>query len=229
MSEVEDWLQDPLMEIGKGRYDYHKLNSLDDKQNRLWQGFHFSTRLKLDAADHFCRQVLGAASMPDDLGLPLLAHRQLEWYLDALFFELMSAYETLLQELNIVYAYDLGLKPKQVRWAKQDAKESKFLKLLRTKSPKLVDYMEKEWGEEWFKKVRQYRNMATHHSHLWTGWEKGGWGDKPWDYNEYGLSIYYLDDAQELKEEKVSVCTDYLKKMVRHIHQVWEKMAQEFE
>ena len=75
----------------------------DREPNQRWQSFHSATRLKLDGADFFCRQVLGAASMPDDLGLPLLAHRLLRWYLDAFFFELLSAYDTLLQELGVVY------------------------------------------------------------------------------------------------------------------------------
>ena len=84
MAEIEDWIQDPLKSC--------KLKSpKDDRQNGLWYSFHFATRLKLDGADYFCRQALGAASMPYDLGLPLLAHRLLEWYLDAFFFELMAA------------------------------------------------------------------------------------------------------------------------------------------
>jgi len=216
MLNSEDWLKDPI----KSR----KLKSANDRQNDLWHSFHFATRLKLDAADHFCRQVLGAASMPDDLGLPLLAHRQLIWYLDAFFFELMSAYETLLQELNIVYAYDLGLKPEKVRW--NDKNLNNFMKKLPNN---ILENIATEREKDWFYNVQRYRNTATHHYTVPLGSGKVGWGDKPWDYNEYGLSIYYLDDAQELKEEKVSVCTDYLKKMVRHIHQVWEKMAQEFE
>ena len=223
----EDWLQDPLRKIESGSYKFRKLKSVEDKQNDLWQSFHFSTRLKLDAADYFCRQVFGAASRPDDLGLPLLAHRQLKWYLDAFFFELMSAYDTLLQELNIVYAYDLGLKPKQVRW---DTKEGKLKGKLGDRLPKkLVEYMREERGKEWFEKVSWYRNVAAHHSYLWTGWVKGGWGDRPWDYNEHGVSIYYLDKTETLKEDKINVCTELLNKVVQYIHQVWEEMAREFQ
>lgn len=128
MSEVEDWLQDPLRKIESGSYKSRKLKSTNERQNDLWHSFHFATRLKLDGADFFCRQAVGAASMPNDLGLPLLAHRQTEWYLEAFFFELMSAYDTLLQELNIVYAYDLALKPEDVRW--RDEKKTKFMENL---------------------------------------------------------------------------------------------------
>ena len=152
MPNGEDWLEDPLSEKGK---DYRKLKNPDKRQD-LWESFHFSTRLKLDAADYFCRQLLGAASMPDDLGLPLLAYRQLKWNLDAFFFELMSAYDILLQELNIVFVYDSELEPSQVKWGK-----------IKDKVPKeLVQYMDTEWKKEWFKKIRIYRNMATHHAYV---------------------------------------------------------------
>ena len=128
MSSREDWLQDPLMEIENGSYKPRKLKTPKDNQNDLWFGFHFATRLKLDGAAYFCRQALGAASMPDNLGLHLLAHRQTEWYLEAFFFELMSAFETLLQELNIIYAHDLKLKPEKIRW--NDKNRNKFMKKL---------------------------------------------------------------------------------------------------
>ena len=218
----EDWLEDPLRgKIKGGSYKRRKLKSpIDDKQNDLWWTFHFSTRLKLNAAEHFCRQVLGAASMSYDFGLPLLAFSQLKWYLDAFFFEIMSAYDTLLQELNVVY--DMGLKPKQVRWANRNTKESKFLSSLKVKSSKVFDYMEKEREEEWFKNVRQYRNMAAHQHYVPTNALIRGY-DKP------QMDIWYWDNSGNLKGEKISRCTTYLGSMVAHIQQVWKEMAQEFD
>jgi len=212
MVEIEDWLKDPI----KSR----KLKSPDEKRNDLWQIFHFSTRLKLNAAEHFCRQMLGAASMSYDLGLPLLAFSQLKWYLDAFFFEIISAYDTLLQELNVVY--DMGLKPKQVRWANRNTKESKFLSLLKAKSSKVFDYMEKERGKEWFKNVQQYRNMAAHQHYVPTNALIMG-------YAEPQMDIFYLDDNGNWKGEKISKCRTYLKSMVEHIRQVWQEMAEEFD
>ena len=106
---MNDWLEDPLMFLKEGSLSYRQPKSLVADAYREWKSFHFSTRLKLEAADHFCRLALGAASMPYDLGLPLLAFRQTKWYLDAFFFELMSAYDTLLQEMNILYAINLDM------------------------------------------------------------------------------------------------------------------------
>ena len=218
----EDWLQDSLREKGKGRYHYRKLKNHGERQG-LWVSFHFSTMLKLDAADYFCRQLLGAASMPDYLGLPLLAHRLLKWNLDAFFFELMSAYDILLQELNIVFAYDLGLVPEQVNWPK-----------IKDKLPtELVQYMKKEREKDWFKKIRTYRNMATHHAYVPTSSWVGGSGNKPLDYDEHNVSmipIPYLDSSGKPIEENISHCRIiYLKRMAEYIGSAWGKMAQEFQ
>ncbi len=216
MPDGEDWLHDPLIITGRGSFKRKGLKRSTKERNASWWSFHFSTRLKLDGADYFCRQVLGAASRPDDLGLSLLAHRQLKWYLDAFFFELMSAYDTLLQELNIVY--DLGLATDKVRW-----------ETIKDKLPEeLVNYMEKEWRREWFKKVRQYRNTAAHHSYIWTGSGKLLLVDSPWHYTEHEVSIYHLDDAGNAVAERIGVCRDLLGSMIDHIHQVWQEMAHKF-
>jgi len=220
MIEDEDWLQDPLREIKNGSYKRRKLKNPDEKRNELWHVFHFSTRLKLNAAEYFCRQTLGAASMSYDFGLPLLAFSQLKWYLDAFFFEIISAYDTLLQELNVVY--DMGLKPKQVRWVDRNTKESKFLSSLKAKSSKVFNYMEKERKEEWFKNVRQYRNMAAHHHYVPTSALIMG-------YAAPQINIGYLDDNGNMQSAEISKCRTYLKSMVEHIKQVWQEMAQEFD
>ena len=215
----EDWLQDPLIEISKSFYKSRKPKNFPGEQHVMWDSFHFATRLKLDGANYFCRQVLGAASMPDDLGLPLLAHRQLIWYLDAFFVALMSAYDTLKQELNIVYAYDLKLEPKYVEWEK-----------IKKKLPReLCNYMDKEWNEEWFYKIRMYRNIATHEYHVPTGSGKVGFGGAPLDYSEHDVSMYYLDKAGKFKREDISECVNCLKKMVNFISHIWIDMAEEFE
>lgn len=216
----ENWQEDPLIKISKSPYyRYRPRKNLTAKQYSNWRPFHFATRLKLDGADFFCRQALGAASMSDDLGLPLLAHRQKEWYLEAFFFELMSAYDTLLQELNIVYAYDLGLKPEDVRWGKK----------IKNRLPqKIVENIDKERRQDWFYKVQRYRNTATHHYTVPLGSGTVGFGDNPLDYSEHDVSMHYLDKAGNVANEDINTCKNYLKKMVKHISSIWEVMAEEF-
>jgi len=94
MIEIEDWLQDPLME----NRDYRKLKSHNTEQYEKWRIFHYATIVKLGGANFFCTKVIDTARTPDDL--------QLRWYLDAFFFELKAAYDTLLQELNGDYILD---------------------------------------------------------------------------------------------------------------------------
>lgn len=98
-----DWLKDPLMRIGKGTFGYLKTTNTESQSYKSWTSFHFDTRLKLNGADHFLRQLLGATSRPDRIGSSTSAFHLRQWYLDAFFFELMAAYEILLQELNAIY------------------------------------------------------------------------------------------------------------------------------
>lgn len=215
---MEDWLSDPLMvfDRSKGCLTYRKPN-IDDAQTREWQSSHFATRVKLEGAVYFCRQLLGAASLHIDLGLSLLAHRQREWYLAAFFFELCSAYDTLLQEINILYRY--GLSRREVEW-----------KAVKPKLPKtLADIMGRERATDWFKKMHWYRNRATHHTLIPMGESAAGWGEQTWDMNMHEAMIFYIDEqTNEAREENITVCKEYLNKMLEHIHNVWNEMGQRF-
>jgi hypothetical protein len=162
--------------------------------------------------------------MPYDQGLPLLAHRQLEWYLGAFFFALVSAYDTLLQELNIIYAYTLALKPKDVRW--NDRNKNNFMKKL---PEEIYNLMVVEQRKDWFYKVQWYRNTATHHYLVPLGSSKAGFGEEPLDYDEHKVFIHYLDKDGNMKGEEITACIDYLKNMVKHIKTVWQQMIQEFQ
>ena len=214
-----DWLEDPLIIHEEGSLRYKQSKNLEKEAYENWRVFHFSTRLKLEGADHFCRLALGAVSMPSDLGLPLLAHRQTKWYLDAFFFELVSAYNTLLQEMNVLY--DINLDIEDVNWNRIKDKLSSALKNL----------MKKEREAEWFKKLRWYRNTTTHHAYIPISSAKGGFGADPWDYDYHEVSLQYFDtNTRELKAEDIKeACQRYLRKMADHIHTVWANIAVEFD
>lgn len=219
MSSMADWLEDPLVVRKKGSLTFKQPKSLGTDARDNWEIFHFSTRLKLDAADHFCRLALGVTSMPYDFGLPLLARSQTKWYLDAFFFELMSAYETLLQELNVVYEVNKDVE--KVTWTSIKGKLT---------APSLKNLMESERKEAWFERLRWYRNTATHHAYIPISAGAIGWGKMPWDYDKHLVSLFYFDpETNEWKEESVEACPDYLKRMVEHIRTVWGKMAEEFD
>lgn len=219
MVEIEDWLQDPLRKIENGTYKPRTLKNPKDKQNDLWFIFHFATRLKLDGAVFFCRQVLGTASISNDLGLPSLAYEQQKWYLDAFFFELMSAFDTLFQELNIVYAYDLDFKPDVVRWNKIKCKLPENIKRNITE----------ERGKDWFYKVKRYRDTSTHHYLVPLGSHTIRWGHNPSARSTHAVSMYYQDKEGNIKNEDINTCKGYLDNVVQLIKSVWEIMAEEFE
>lgn len=220
MAPNSDWLRDPLMIIGESHVEYFNPRGLNSTLKDDWESFHFSTRLKLEGAVYFCSQVLGAISLPTSLGLPLLAHRMLEWYVDAFFFELQSAYDILLQELNVVYASDLSLDVEAVRWER-----------IKTKlNDSLCQYMESERQSLWFRKLRQHRNRAAHHHHLPQASWSIGFGGKPWDSTEHQNYMAYINpDTRQQEIEDVKECSNYLRKMLSHLHRVWELMKQDFD
>lgn len=210
MPNGEDWLQDPLMEIGKGSYQYRKLKNLDEKQYELWQIFHYATRLKLRGANFFRTKIIDTARTSEE--------NQLRWYLDAFFFELMTACDTLLQEVNTVYAYDLQLEPEAVRWKK-----------IKGKLPnELVKYVEEERRKDWFCEVQWYRKTTTHHYRIPMSIGKIWWGHDPL-HSTYSAGLQYIDKEGGIEIKEISVCKDYLSNMVNYISSVWGKMAQEFE
>jgi len=156
--------------------------------------------------------------MPTYLGLPLLAHRLTKWYLDAFFFELMSAYDTLLQELNVLYKVNLNIE--QVKW-----------KSIKDKLPsKLTDLMKEERDTEWFKEVSWYRNTTTHQAYVPISSLQSGSGQGPLDYDYHEVSLQYFDNkTRQVKEEKIDkACPLYLKNMIRHVQIVWQKLLEEF-
>ena len=218
MSYTSDWLDDPLIKfnIHTIQWTYLKPKKVDTKDWK-WISFHFATRLKLEGAIYFCRQLLGAASLNQDMGLYLLAHRQRGWYAAAFFFELCSAYDTLLQELNIIYGLDLDVE--KVKW--------NTIKKYDLPQP-LANIMERDQETDWFKKVRRYRNTATHHMLIpmeeWTTAQT----QHTWDAKVTRIMISYRDEKNDVIEEEIHICEEYLIKMIEHIRNVWNEMRKEF-
>lgn len=215
---VTGWLEDALIAVPWDEEELHSMDLTEDEQRRLrnWRSFHLSTKFKLEAADYFCRLILGLASMPDMRATDFV-NTLISWHLDAFFYELMSAYGVLLQELNT--ACRVGLKVPDVKW-----------KALRSKLPCSVrKLMEDEWKANWFKKLRSCRNTATHHQLIPVGTVCiRRIGDPNWEAHK--TSMYYPDwSTGSYKGIDISVCRDYFEKMLAHIRGIWRKMAEEFQ
>ena len=156
--------------------------------------------------------------MPLEMGLPLLAHRLTKWYLDAFFFELLSAYDTLLQELNVLYKIDFDIE--RVNWNS-----------IKDKLPNTMrDLMKKERDHEWFRELSWYRNTTSHRAYVPISSFLSGPGEHILDYDSHEIGLQYFNKkTQQLKEQKIDkACPLYLKNMVKFIHTVWNQLAEEF-
>ncbi len=210
MSTQEDWLGDPLKKSGQ-LFGYLDLLP-DEDRNELWKHYHVAARVKLEGAAYYCRQVLGTASMTLELGSWDINFRMLEWHLDAFFFELVSAYEVVLQELNALYSEGSPIEESKVKW--ESVKP--LLKHDLAQSMQQARYL------PWFRRLRDHRNSSAHHSHKPLGMWSAGLGDRPWEHETHGIQMAYLDtSSQQLQLEPVNECQQYLKSLLHHIRDVW--------
>ncbi len=220
--KVEDWLNDPLTipDPTKLGWTIRRPNEtfLPKSSWELWWSFHFATRLKLEGTVYFCSQMLGASSLPDELGLPLLVHRMGTWYAHAFFFELCSAYDTLLQEINVVY--ECGIDMDKVRW-----------RVIKPKLPdELRSSMERRRNEDWFKEVFGFRNMSTHHYIALMEKVETGIGEEVWGLDVDEAKLVYVDQhTNNIVRRDIAVAKDYLRRMLHHVHELWERMSEKFE
>jgi len=202
------------MIIGEGSFKYLETTNTEQESYELWKSFHFDTRLKLNGADYFLRQLLGSVSRPDRIGSPLLAYHFRQWHLDAFFFELMAAYEILIQELNAIYECGAKVYDRDI-----------FSKVKQALPEDLANLLEEERKKEWFKKLRYYRNSVSHRSRNISDDFTVYGGDEPWRYGHYEVSLrYYNEHTSNWDSENIKVCETYFNKMVDHIHAVWEKI-----
>jgi len=217
MSIQEDWLGDPLKKSGQ---EYGYLNLLPDAaRNGLWEHYHVAARIKLEGAAYFCRHILGLASMPLEVGAWNTSFRMLEWYLDAFFFELMSAYEAVLQELNTLYAKESPIEEEDVNWNR--------VRLLLGDSP--AESMQKVRGLLWFRKLKEHRNAGAHRSHIPLESWSAGFGSRIWQHDSHGISMAYTQpESRHLELESIEECRGYLKAMLNHICDIWDTVADNF-
>jgi hypothetical protein len=219
MTNNEDWLNDPLMKIeySKGIFTYLPTNKVNKEVWDTWTSYHFTTRLKVNGADYFLRQLYGLITRPDQLGLPELAFNLRHWYLDAFFFELMSAYDVLIQELNVIY--ECGV----------DSDDPRILHKVKKKLPNdLCTIIEDERQTDWFKRLQEYRNTVSHRHRILSSSSFGTWVGKKWRYEGANDTIWYFDkESGELKYEDSKECRSYFDNMIDYIHKIWTVMKEQ--
>jgi hypothetical protein len=213
---IEDWLADPLLDT-KIKYSYDKeIEKKFGEEFRDLKGFHYSVRLNLDGADFFCRSVIGIFSIPDNFGLYLLADRMKKWYLQAFFNSLISALDTLLQEINV--CYNINLPVKEVNYNIFKNNKDKL-------SKDLIKHYKSNEKSQWYTEICFCRNVSTHHHYLPTTSTSGRSGNNPLDYVEYNAKMLCgIDQNEKPVLKEFMDCRNYLKDTVSFINKAWEIM-----
>lgn len=216
---VHDWLRDPLIEVVEEERQLYKFSHLSEAQQREWEDCHDATRLKLEGATYHFRIIAGSVSLPGNLD----DSRQmwwaiLNWHLDAFFFELKSAFDCLLQEVNV--CYQLGVPTKNV-WNVDSLKQAAQKKELTLAA---LANLEKAEKEEQFTKIGCYRNMLTHRR-LAEIEERYVISNRPAVASGYDGAKLRTPDGQT--EPLVESCLAYLRFMINLIWKVWNTLKRE--
>lgn len=216
---MEDWLHDPLWKVSRGS-EVHRFSSLDGVAQRNWEAQHGSTRLKLDGAAYHYRMAQGSSSLVPPYDRMGMYARLKRWHLDSFFFELMSSFDSMLQEVNL--RYQVGIPIDDVWWSDHKKTKDKF----RNKIPaELFELIDKEWKADWFVRVCEYRNMVTHRFLLPTSefWgESGPAPDLPRDKaDSHEVNMLLKDRQGKFIEEPIEKCEEYLSLMAQLIAKAW--------
>jgi len=215
---VHDWLRDPLVEVVEEERQLCKFSHLSQAQQREWEDCHAATRLKLEGATYHFRIIAGSVSLPGNLD----DSRQmwwaiLKWHLDAFFFELMSAFDCLLQEVNV--HYQLGLEEEDVKWRKlKECAENKGVTLT------VLADIEQARQQDQFKKIVKYRNMVTHRT-IVPVLEGYIISNRP--AVQLGSDKAEMYTPEGKTEPLVESCLAYLRFMINLIWKVWNTLKRE--
>jgi hypothetical protein len=215
---MADWLEDLLKKDADGKLENKKIIGGIDQRQRQWESFHYATRLKIEGAIFYCRNILGLVEIPDELGTPSLAYHLTEWYTEAFFHQLMSMFDTLLQEINIVY--QLGYKSTKVRYQNESFRDSIPASLKQSISS--------TFETDWFTKIRNYRNTSTHIYKVPLSSGVTFMGNLA-NYTEHQVKLVYSDQNDNLKTEEIKIILEYLKHMIMFTQDIWQIMSSNFE
>lgn len=152
-------IEDPLYSASVKTAQFKRFAHLDDREQNNWEVFHWSARSKLEAAVYFYSQVQGWASPSPAWRWRYEPTAFLDWYLDAFFYELVSVFDVLLQEINVVYR--CGLNTDEVRWLSTNGTRG-IRELLKGEDDKLQELISSAYEHNVFVDLRKWRNITAH-------------------------------------------------------------------
>lgn len=219
--EANDFVKDALYVRGRREAQFKKFNSLEQWEQNNWEVFHWSTRSKLEASIWFYSQLVGLAGVRHVWFTTVRFDSVLNWHVDAFFNELVSAFETLLQEINVVHR--CGLKVDEVTW--QGRKDAAGIRdCLEGKATKTREYVEKQYCEKTFKEIRDWRNTAFHHHHIPKVSTDVGFGEVVRAETTVELVKSPSDPAEKVELKEL---VHYIEYVAQLCSQVWQQLAEE--
>jgi len=127
----------------------------DETKRRLLEQFHKRVQFKSWAAKQFLSNLKRLERKHGALTYPKAMNRA-ELNLDAFLYEIVGAFDTLLQEINVAFQCDLDI---------EKVKMETVISKMPTES-KVLEKLRKLNGDSsgWFWKLREYRNHSAHRS-----------------------------------------------------------------
>lgn len=228
--QPRDWSDDPLHQtLGQLRDIQSKVDEGTSLALHNWAVFHWSTRFKLESADYHAKVLrhIHRASLNDEEDA--VHYRLRHWQFGELFFQLSGAFDTLLQEINVLNM--MGLDSENVDWEtlSKKTKERQF------RSLKTVRFLKRHWDDRWLVEIRMFRNASAHRNYIPFVSTKGLVGHPPpWGRFECHIIWRGLkndkvveahkDDARQLPQ----VCEDYYASAFGTITECWRLMSEKW-
>ncbi|GEM_PF-3791574 len=221
-----DWSDDPLHQtLGQLRDIQSKVDKETSTALHNWSVFHWSTRFKLEAAEYHAKVIRHINRTPVNDEEDTVHYRLRHWQFDEFFFQLIGAFDTLLQEINALYK--LGLNTKKVNWKtiEKAANQSQF------RSLEVINFLKRQCDEPWLVEVGNFRNASTHRhfAPFTTGKPHVGSISKftchvNWaGFRDTKLAEAHRDDMRQLPE----VCEDFLAKASEMFFECRRLMSEE--
>ncbi len=150
-------------------------------------------------------------------------YNRFSYSLRAFFWELTSAFDTLLQHIN--RKYELGLDQRDVLWDTVSKELSQ-----RKEHKKLLRRLAKGYNSTWFTEVREYRNFA----HRGTVFTEIYWfrpdpvdpADRDTATSAVGILLLAIGGGGRGSGEPIAMCKDYGSKVQTFIHEVLDQIGE---
>jgi hypothetical protein len=184
---------------------------LTDSASKDFMQFHNRVQFKLYAARYFLERLKKLEQKAGSLVGPGIERDEVELNLDAFLYDVVGAFDTLLQEINVAFGLGLAVQDVCVSAIIQKLPDGKVKKTLGTLNGNT---------NGWFWMLREYRNHSAHRSIIIRHMILIADGSRP--------RVYLANDPRDpdkghSNEEVVPYCSHSLKNMEEAIDEIYEQ------